>query len=112
MLVILYHFRKCGGTSVRNMFHANKDFVSVDQFGATDLTLAKFNNYTRSHIFWERHTNPHFQNIEYDIPRFKSWTKSMVSITVLRHPIDLILSEYHYFHKKTNQHFIRHFYNQ
>lgn len=101
MLVIYYHLRKCGGTSVREMFTNNKRFERVDQFGAVSfLNKDIFSEENAGkHLFWERHTNPHIQKISEDTKKYKNYTNNVYSFITMRNPISIVKSEYNYFHK-------------
>lgn len=105
IVVVYYHFRKMGGTSVRDVFARDGRYAVVPyclpESAAVARVKASVLSGNRS-VFWENHCAPKLP----DAPRTVALLRAQLAgrarvfaFTTLRDPVSLVPSEYNYFHK-------------
>ena len=104
--VLFIHLRKCAGTELRKAFAKScckwkqTNYCARPCLGGLACELG---NSTRSpipstsRIFWEKHCFPDVQHLPQTVGRLRAVRPDSFAFTVLRDPVDLVLSEHHYF---------------
>lgn len=103
-LVLFYHFRKMGGTSVRDAFERDGRYQAIsyclDEPTAMHQTIEAMKR-TKGRVFWEKHCAPNLPGASRTIRelRRRFGARRVFAFATLRHPYAVVASEFNYFHR-------------